>query len=231
MGTMWRARSVVRGSVCVLAFVASACGPAEEPAEGWTVGETNNTTATNNATNNTTSTNNTTGPRCPIAPPKAHRAAGAMCDDQRSSREPTPDGPVDGEYIQCDSHDDCTSGENGRCTGNSHDGWYCTYDACSEDSGCGTGKVCLCSGGWRSDHNVCVSGNCQTDADCGDTGYCSPTQGDCGEYGGTVGFYCHTCEDECVDDTDCGDGDPWGSTCRYNPSAGKWTCSDSQCAG
>lgn len=233
------------GMVCAVALVVSACGPAEEPGEGWTVGEsnnvtsgtnnvtnsTNNTTSTNN-TNNTTSTNNTTGLRCPLkAPPKLHRAAANVCDDVRSDTAPMPDGPVDGGYIQCDSHDDCTAGKNGRCTGNSHDGWYCTYDACAEDSECGGGKVCLCGGGWRSDNNVCLAGNCQTDADCGDTGFCSPTQGDCGEYGGTVGFYCHTCDDECVDDSDCGDGDPWGSTCRYNPAAGKWTCSDSQCAG
>ena len=102
---------------------------------------------------------------------------------------------------------------------------------CRSDSDCG-GFVCECEGGFRSDYDVCLrSGNCLVDSDCGDGGYCSPTFGDCGSYSGTVAYYCHTPDDDCLDDTDCGDGSDWGPYCAYNLIAGRWTCSDSHCAG
>lgn len=172
------------------------------------------------------------GPPLEVArEPLEHRAAGATCDNQRAPGV-QPDG--DGPGVSCQSDADCTDGDNGRCVGNSHDGWYCTYDECFADSDCGNDAVCECGGGWRSDHNVCVSGNCRTDADCGDDGYCSPSLGDCGNYDGVVGYFCHTRKDECIDDADCGDGsdDGWGSPyCMYDSGVGHWRCSTSHCAG
>ena len=168
---------------------------------------------------------------CTLPEPTAHRAAGSTCDSERSS-----DGPSisagEREWADCLTHDECTDGTNGRCVGNSHDGYYCTYDNCFSDSDCSDG-VCQCGGGWRSDHNVCLPSDCLTDSDCGPGGWCSPSFGTCGEYSGTVGYFCHTCEDECTNDSDCGStGDGWGEPyCMFSPVVGHWVCSDSQCAG
>ena len=163
--------------------------------------------------------------------PQRHRPVAQECDGTRSDADYDPPDELDDGYVTCTSHDQCTEGVNGRCVGNSHDGWYCTYDMCHSDADC-EGFVCACEGGFRSDYNVCLrSGNCHVDADCGSGGYCSPTFGDCGSYSGVVAYYCHTAEDECIDDTDCGDGSEWGTYCAYNLIVGRWTCSNSHCAG
>jgi hypothetical protein len=142
-------------------------------------------------------------------------------------------------FVECRTHDDCPdsdSGKNGRCVGNGHDGWRCTYDLCTTDEECfavtmGRRSVCECEGGFRSDANTCLSGNCLTDAECGDN-YCSPSFGECGAYGGVSYYYCHTAEDECVDDADCiGTGTSRQPYCAYSPFAGRWVCSDVHCAG
>lgn len=164
----------------------------------------------------------------PLTPaPGHHRPAAVECDNVRS------DAPshAEPEFADCVNHDECTAGANGRCVGNSHDGWYCTYDECFNDSEC-PGSICGCDAGFRSDHNICFrEGNCIIDADCGDSGYCSPSFGDCGNYSGVVGYFCHTSGDECLNDSDCGTDEPWGAYCAYNKVAGKWVCSDAQCAG
>lgn len=158
--------------------------------------------------------------------PLKHRPVAEACDQSRAPGV-TPD---EGGQYSCWEDSDCQEGHNGRCIGNGHDGWYCTYDRCFADDGCDEG-VCQCGGGFRSDHNVCLGGNCRINADCGPGGYCSPSFGDCGDYFGVEAYYCHTAEDECIDDEDCGDGDGWGSYCAFNPGRGLWSCSDSQCAG
>lgn len=174
------------------------------------------------------------GPRgCVLPEPEQHRSAAATCDTERPL-DPITETPPD--WSECDSHDDCTDGTNGRCTGNSFHGYACTYDRCFADAECADrGGPCLCrgEGGGRGSGgaNHCVTGNCQTDADCGPGGFCSPTLGDCGDYGGTTGYYCHTCEDECTDDADCGEGD-WGrGYCRYDSVIGHWRCASDHCAG
>lgn len=157
--------------------------------------------------------------------PRKHRPAAIECDRVRSSGN-----APDGDLYECQVDGDCNDGDNGRCIGNGHDGWYCTYDRCFGDDDC-NGGVCECEGGFRSDHNVCLGGNCRINADCGPGGYCSPSFGQCGDYSGVEAYYCHTADDECIDDEDCGGGDPWGSYCAFDPGRGFWTCSDSHCAG
>ena len=72
-------------------------------------------------------------PGCLARAPLAHRASASACDRDRPPGNPSePWGPP----LWCVSDADCTEGTNGRCTGNSHDGWRCTYDACFEDSEC-----------------------------------------------------------------------------------------------
>ena len=156
-----------------------------------------------------------------------------------------------GDRGSCSSHDDCVEdandngvldeGEdqnnngridvNGRCTLGRFP--HCTYDECFTDEVCG-GFVCLCEGGRSSDNNVCMrSGNCQTNADCGAGGYCSPSQGSCGNFGGIVGFFCHTAEDLCTNDSDCGPDPQSGrpGSCRFTPESARWECQYSECVG
>jgi hypothetical protein len=133
--------------------------------------------------------------------------------------------------VACHSNSECTEGRNGRCDGNPHDGYRCTYDQCYADSECG-GGVCACNGASRATNNVCLPGGCRVDADCGASGYCSPTLGSCGHYGKNVAYYCHTADDECVDDDDCSaNASGQKGYCAYEKSIGHWKCSTSECAG
>jgi hypothetical protein len=77
--------------------------------------------------------------------------------------------------------------------------------------------------------NICKAGNCRVDASCGAGGYCSPSLGSCGNYGGVVGYYCHTPKDKCVDDADC--AAQGGGDCRYDQASGAWACATTQCVG
>lgn len=132
---------------------------------------------------------------------------------------------------ECVRDSDCTAGANGRCD-NNREWWSCSYDECFDDSACTTGGPCACGGRYGSDGpNVCMAGNCQTDADCGDAGYCSPTQGVCGSYGGIIGFYCRTPTDTCVNDSECADPTRGGGYCMYTPELGHWACGYGQCVG
>jgi hypothetical protein len=90
-------------------------------------------------------------------------------------------------------------------------------DFCFDDSRCHSGGPCLCGGefdlvGW----NVCLRGNCRTDADCGEGLHCSPTLGPCLT---VTGYYCHTAQDACADDAGCEHG-----PCRYGNELQHWAC-------
>lgn len=171
---------------------------------------------------------------CLAHAPARHRTMGAACDHERPPGS-SPD-PGGGPPAECTTDAECTASENGRCNGNAHDGWRCTYDACFADDDCaGTTSVCECEGGFRTDANACLPGDCRTDDDCA-SGFCSPTLGSCGDYTGTVGWYCHTCEDECVDDADCVlpgvDAGFFGRPyCAFDATVSHWVCMNSHCAG
>lgn len=111
--------------------------------------------------------------------------------------------------------------------------YSCSYDNCGSDAECtldGGGKrACACREEGGQGANVCLGGSCAIDMDCPGN-YCSPSQGTCGQYGGTIGYFCHSAADECVDDTDCKFPVVEG-TCRFNPQVGHFRCEDSQCAG
>jgi hypothetical protein len=107
----------------------------------------------------------------------------------------------------------------------------CTYDTCYSDSSCTLGGPCACEGESGSPGNSCVRGNCRTDADCGSNGYCSPTLGGCGNYGGVVGYYCHTAADTCVNDSECVMPMMPPGYCMYSPEVGHWACGYGQCVG
>jgi hypothetical protein len=130
----------------------------------------------------------------------------------------------------CADDAQCTAGQDGRClqVGQGVILYRCTYDQCATDSDCPAMNVCQCEG----NGNTCLPGNCRTDTDCGQGGYCSPSYGaTCGSYSGLAGYYCHTANDDCTNDSQCSPGGV-GSYCYYSPQAGKWTCSSGGvCAG
>ncbi len=165
--------------------------------------------------------------------PLRHRASAVACSTERpaSSCMAGMGPPVD-----CTADSQCTMGVNGRCVGNPHDGCRCNYDLCNNDGQCSAGGPCECRLASRgaSGANVCMAGNCQVDANCGAEGYCSPSLGSCGDFGGTVGYYCHTPADECIDDADClGDAGFLGQRpyCMFAREVGRWVCSNQGCAG
>ena len=170
--------------------------------------------------------------------PQKHRAAATMCPTDRSAGSCPNPMSTDGGYF-CGADSECTAGRNGRCFQAPRVlGCTCTYDTCTTDADCAQmGGPCEC----RTDvqgivapvnpqTNVCMAGNCRVDADCGAGSYCSPSLGSCGNYGGIVGYYCHTAKDKCVDDADC--AAQGGGDCRFDTTTTKaWACATSQCAG
>src|ERR1700678_1093047 len=95
-----------------------------------------------------------------------------------------------------------------------------SLDQCLMDSDCADGGVCSCEGntfgyGHQSVANSCVSANCREDSDCGPGGVCSPpVSSSCGPFYGVVGYSCHTCADQCENDSDCeSDGGPAPGYC------------------
>jgi hypothetical protein len=180
------------------------------------------------------------GPRvdgCASLPaPTNHRSTALACSTTRppgihvhADGGLSSDGGTGGP---CTADSQCTSGDNARCTPSEHNGFAtCESDACSTDGDCGKGGVCACGLPASTGRypNVCLSGNCRVDSDCG-CGYCSPTYGtSCGAYGGVIGYYCHTPEDECTNDDQCTEGGP--GYCGYQPTTKRWTCFYSFCAG
>jgi hypothetical protein len=161
---------------------------------------------------------------CPTTPRPAGSCTSAMASDGG---------------LSCNADSDCKDGLNGRCM------FYprvastcaCTYDSCTTDADCKlVGGPCVCRADGQAilppgnlPTNACFDGNCRVDADCGAGGSCSPSLGPCGNYGGLAGYYCHTANDKCVDDSDC--ATQGGGDCRYNVGTKLWACSTSQCVG
>jgi hypothetical protein len=125
----------------------------------------------------------------------------------------------------CSGDSSCTAGTNGRCveTGGGVEYCTCTYDMCSGDSACPADETCACHGSpyTDGDGNTCVQGNCRVDSDCGANGYCSPSY-DVNSCGSLAGYYCHTPEDQCVNDTDCPANG--SELCAYAATDGRWEC-------
>lgn len=174
------------------------------------------------------------------AVPPVHRPTAAVCSDAGAPLSGYDGGPrwptADGGTIRCTTASTCPACANGlpdRCLGlnvlsNSAVGGasgsssICACDECISDQDCGPKGVCSCGtlGG-----NICLSGNCRVDSDCGAGGFCSPsTPRSCS--GGSLGYYCHTAQDQCRADADC-----QGLACTYSIEAAIWTCATMYCAG
>jgi hypothetical protein len=170
--------------------------------------------------------------------PLKHFPAGATC---RATRPAGTNSGLDagscdaGTFCACGSDSECTGGNNGRCITDGNAGPHCTYDGCFASSDCATGSSCACGDIDSYSFNTCVPSNCSVDTDCGANGFCSPSYGTCGSFGGEYGgIYCHTPQDTCINDSDCTtiNGTPNESGyCAYSTEVGAWTCSNSVCAG
>ncbi len=153
--------------------------------------------------------------------PKNHRPSPEICDEDRVSI-PVPN---DQYPKDCTSDEECTLRPNGRCRLSG--GIYsCNYDTCYTDADC-KGIVCGCNLS-QGDTNICVGGSCTIDADCGPGGYCSPSYYICGRSGGYRFYACHTPQDECLNDEDCGP-QPGDDYCAYDSRLNYWVCKDHHC--
>ncbi len=179
-------------------------------------------------------------PQPALAPPTTHRRQALACparqyaegasppslEARRPAGATAPQAVVAGPEFSmpCVTQADCAEqGAESRCSSND-DGktFFCRSDRCFVDSDCGGSEVCHCAEEGGSFEHHCLSGNCRVDADCGPRGFCSPSQDNCGKFGGFDGYYCHTPEDECNRDADCGDS--YGDTCLFQPAANRWVC-------
>ena len=193
--------------------------------------------------------------------PVNHRPSAPSCPAGRGPGSPASDPCTNDAGLStaglgeasCASDGDCTAGSNGRCNPIGGPiaicGATCTYDACSSDADCPSTQPCECRPSATSPSaNSCLSGgNCRLDADCGDGGYCSPSQVNnicfcpstalcadgsgacyagnqqvscaCGDSCGHS-YFCHTKQDGCVDDSDCAAG----QTCNYDTVNYRWDC-------
>ncbi len=109
---------------------------------------------------------------------------------------------------------------------------FCSYDACTSDADCGVGQVCECRNDANYDANVCFYGNCQFDADCGGE-YGSPSLTDLASGcinvpPWSVGYFCHTRQDTCPDDSDCVSN---GGSCAFSAQSFHWRCYAPMCLG
>ncbi len=176
-----------------------------------------------------------------LAAPVSHRVSATAC------------GPSQPSLASCDpsAHAGCTlrgatgcspdAGDTcGTCEASASGGSVCRFpDACLSDDDCGPSGVCSCQGmtfgfSHLSNNNQCLPSNCRVDSDC-ETGFCSPTVStSCGGFYGVQGYFCHTCEDTCMNDGDCmqmGANGPVKGYCAYQPTVGHWACGFGLCAG
>jgi hypothetical protein len=166
--------------------------------------------------------------------PQQHRPGSPPCTAPRPAGyaiTPAPSGS------QCTSDNDCTKGLNGRCNGQGalgHATNACSYDACTSDTDCGGAQVCDCRNTVNQDANTCFHGDCRVDSDCGDE-YCSPSltgydPASCPNVvAGSVGYFCHTRQDACIDDSECNPQS--GGTCSFDVNALRWQCFKPLCVG
>jgi hypothetical protein len=159
--------------------------------------------------------------------PLHHRPDDAQCFQPAAPGNCNCGGNCSNPPFMCANDAQCAdAGPNGRCFNpGGPAGCWCTYDACAGDVGCPSGETCACHGSpFRyGAGNQCVPGNCRVDADCGVSGYCSPSpDSQCGDAGDLcLGYYCHTSHDQCVDDSDCTEP---ANTCVYSVMLGYWQC-------
>jgi len=165
-----------------------------------------------------------------------NRPVAEACSTERTVVLPVPQECVDNPAAACSSHEDCTDGDNGRCTTGlwGANDCACSYDECFSDSDCPSGKLCGCGEAGAFGlyaNNTCVTALCHTDADC-DAGLCLAVPYYCAytevEPRHLVDRYqCATAEDECRNHGACECSDDPTNRCApvdTEDQDGSWTC-------
>ena len=134
-------------------------------------------------------------------------------------------------YDACSKDSDCDGGVPCECRPSSASGAANVCQGggnCRVDSDCGPCGYCspsvldsLCA---CMTAELCPDGGPQCFETTPDGGT-FPVQCACGDKCGH-GYYCHTGDDGCVDDSDC----PTGETCNYDRLSQRWDCSWAVCA-
>jgi hypothetical protein len=178
-----------------------------------------------------------------FGPPGDHFPKGLGCRTDRGEGIPIANpGSVEaicdadaGTNCVCASDADCQAGSEGRCGyAGAAVGDVCSYDECYASNDCASGSTCACGDLATISANVCVPSNCRFDTDCA-SGYCSPTLSDsCSPTVSYSGAYCHTPNDDCSNDSDCGERQRGmfvgeGPACIFSMSAKKWVCTNIAC--
>jgi len=168
-----------------------------------------------------------------------HREVAEACESTLEQREDpicTNSQPGVGDpENECTTDVEC-EGDGARCL----DEWQgmgatlCTCHApdCFEDAACPGMGVCSCGktdatyfcGGpsHKSCLHKCLFSDCQTDADCGEGKFCSPSWDDCGWQ--KLGYHCHDPDVvECFSPWECMGAEHWG--CNFEKGKG-WTCQE-----
>lgn len=199
----------IAATVTVLAGLLAACGSDTGPA----------------GSGGATSTTTGVGARTPML----HREAETACTAAR----PPGFGGFDDPMDKCTADADCTMGTNGRCVAAIGQPTFCSYDECASDADCGSVTACECRLAPNYNANTCVHGTCRVDADCGAGGYCSPSGvslfSNCltDIEMGSIGYFCHKPDDECLDDADC--STMMNKACLFSVAAMRWRCHDIVC--
>jgi hypothetical protein len=155
--------------------------------------------------------------------PIYHRTDDSQCATPRPPGTCPAGDAEESEVFECTSDSECVDGGlDGRCTNSPGGpaGCDCTYNACQTDTDCKTGELCVChDSAYSYGGNACMPGNCRVDSDCGKDGYCSPSRGmnDCSY---VAGYYCHTPQDLCTNDSDC----MQGNICSWSAADERWEC-------
>lgn len=159
--------------------------------------------------------------------PKRHRPTATACDPTRPPTAPEPSAAGCKTDLECAGDGGAA---NARCVFDLLAGKnVCSTDECASDAACGPSRVCACRLAPSFGANRCLNAACRTDGDCGvvGKGWCSPSGDDVFANcplpePGSLGYFCHQPQDECVDDDACGDGGT--RRCLFSPSKGHFAC-------
>jgi hypothetical protein len=180
--------------------------------------------------------------------PSNHRAS-TTCAARAATTSVDPSACGDAGEFSCASDADCSETSAGFCyVGNCYS--ECLSDACHADSECPSGQMCACiatgnaciaiaQGSCLTDSDCGACGFCSLNLVecgmshkfCGDVGSCEGYAGiadgwvstGCNSFCSgrcTQGYFCHTPQDNCTDDSDCG----VASHCAFASVFQSWMC-------
>ncbi|MFO0665390.1 MAG: hypothetical protein U0174_15655 [Polyangiaceae bacterium] len=141
---------------------------------------------------------------------------GSLSTDGRNANlmagPPLPPPRTQCVYDTCQADGDCAPNERCSCgSGKGKERNTCIrVDQCLSDNDCPQDYLCACAGAGRP--NMCVPGNCRSDADCAGNFKCET--------------YCHSAADKCVAHSDCTAAPHMIAICKYVAQEHAWGCTN-----